>query len=644
MTKHLKRQPSDTQLWHTANRDLIARSLSEFVYEGELEAIPVYDNVYQLNLGNHLYSFEAQLTLWDLLQIDKATLRRNDEVIVDALEFCLDLKNALEIDDIVFGNWLEDVQNTLSNDFERLKHLREVDAESLLECAETKLQGLLDAHPKIIANRGRMGWGAKDNALFSPESLQSFQLVYLAANKKLLTRGHHQDINNEALLLSMMSDKEYRQLRQQLKQQLDLHNIEDEYAIIPCHPWQYQHYIQTQFSWALHSKVLLNLGVHGDHYQAQQSIRTLSNISRPEQYDIKLAISILNTSCYRGVPEKFIAAGHKISSWLTNLTQQDELLNTYQLRILEEQAGYYFSHPYQNSVSGSPYRYHEMLGCIWRQSAHAKLESDSEQHMLLSALLQRDLNGDALIKQLVKQSGLSTRQWLQQLFSIMSIPLYHLLVKYGVGVIAHGQNVVVYFNNSIPEAIAIKDFHGDLRLLDKSLPEQSGLAPDAENLLSKLPSEHLVHDLLTGHFISVYRFLSPLLQEQLGFSEQQFYQLLAQALTRYQSNHPQYAERFQWFDLFRPEVERVCLNKVRFKIGYEDNAERPLPELASPLKNPIYQGLIKYQEAHASDSDHHTDDATSSQYGQTQKQPTKQAINRNGDLASSTNLSQENQL
>ena len=191
---------------------------------------------------------------------------------------------------------------------------------------------------------------------------------------------------------------------------------------------------------------------------------------------------------------------------------------------------------------------------------------------------------------------LTTQEWLQRLFRVMSVPLYHLLVKYGVGVIAHGQNVVVYFKDSIPSAIAIKDFHGDLRLLDMELPEQSALTPEAQALLGKLPKEHLVHDLLTGHFISVYRFLSPLVASQTDVSEDTFYQLLAEQINAYQKAHPDYQERFKWFDLFRPKVERICLNNVRFDIGYQDNAERPLPKLGSDLANPIYQGLKKLQD------------------------------------------------
>ena len=609
-----------------ANQQLIARAISEFVYEQELVTHKSESNHsrsshsgrnsseksnsgkshYQVTLGDAIYQFNAKPTLWGLLVIEPTSLTRDEESATDALQFCLDLKVALSVDEITFGNWLEDVQNTLYNEFQRLQKLAHYDAHELLRLDEPQLQGLLDAHPKIIANRGRLSWGASDNEQFSPESLQSFQLEFLAAHKSILTTGHLDTLDNRQLIGSMIQDSDYLALAEKLDAAIaDTEYHAEDFALIPCHPWQLQHHIRPQFQWAFQQQTLIQLGQAGDCYQPQQSIRTLSNITRPEQFDVKLAITILNTSCYRGVPEKFIAAGHHISHWLHTLTHSDSLFSERHLRILEEPAGYYVSHQYQNKVTGSPYRYHEMLGCIWRQSAQAKQDHDDESHMLLSALLQKDLNGNALIKALIESSELTTTEWLQRLFSVMSIPLYHLLVKYGVGVIAHGQNVVVYFKQSVPYAIAIKDFHGDLRLLDTELPEQSALAPEAKNLLTKLPKEHLVHDLLTGHFISVYRFLSPLVAEQTEVSEASFYLLLAKQIDAYQQSQPQYAERFQWFDLFRPQVERICLNNVRFDIGYQDNAERPLPKLGSDLTNPIYLGLKALQA-----TQHHNSETT----------------------------------
>lgn len=44
----------------------------------------------------------------------------------------------------------------------------------------------------------------------------------------------------------------------------------------------------------------MSLGEFGDQWLAQQSLRTLTNASRRGGLDIKLPLTIYNTSCYRG--------------------------------------------------------------------------------------------------------------------------------------------------------------------------------------------------------------------------------------------------------------------------------------------------------------------------------------------------------
>ena len=91
----------------------------------------------------------------------------------------------------------------------------------------------------------------------------------------------------------------------------------------------------------------------------------------------------------------------------------------------------------------------------------------------------------------------------------------------------------------------------------------------------------------TGHIVSVLRFLSEALAAYDRFDERTFYAILAGAIRRYQAQNPELAERFALFDLFAPKIPRIAINKVRFAIGYGDSGERPLPDLGTPLDNPL---------------------------------------------------------
>lgn len=176
------------------------------------------------------------------------------------------------------------------------------------------------------------------------------------------------------------------------------------------------------------------------------------------------------------------------------------------------------------------------------------------------------------------------------MFRHVVIPIYHLMCRYGVGLVAHGQNVTLVLEDNIPTGCIIKDFHGDLRLVDQPYPELASLEQSIQDNLTRLPPHYLVHDLLTGHFVTVLRFVSPWLESE-GISEALFYGYLADEIKTYQTSHSELEDRFKQFNLLSESIDKICLNRVRFKIGYGDSSERPLPELGKPIPNPLLIGL-----------------------------------------------------
>ncbi|WP_353499953.1 IucA/IucC family C-terminal-domain containing protein [Vibrio sp. CB1-14] len=163
--------------------------------------------------------------------------------------------------------------------------------------------------------------------------------------------------------------------------------------------------------------------------------------------------------------------------------------------------------------------------------------------------------------------------------------------QYGVGLVDHGQNVTLTLEDNQPVGCIIKDFHGDLRLVDEELPELDSLDGAIKQNLTRLPAKYLVH------VVTVLRFVSPWLEsnglEHQGISEAEFYGLLANEILRYQAEHSHLAPRFEAFNLLSEHIDKVCLNRVKFKIGYGESNQRPLPELGEPIRNPLVIGLEK---------------------------------------------------
>lgn len=574
----------DYELWQRINRWLVAKTISELQYE-ECFQPEGTDDYWSLQLCSGItYSFCAWKTIWGQLRVNNDSLLRNGDPVISAAQFYIDAKYDLGLDDIVLANLLEECAATLQGDMQSWRIKQYTSASDIAEMDVDRMQPYLDGHPKAVLNKGRLGWGCDELEQYAPEYAAPFQLRWIAVQDSCCTVGTMHGADLDALVRSAMSEFDYQDMQVTLAEQ---GRGNQRWLCLPVHPWQWQHKIRIHYQQWIAEGRLLDLGVRGHRYLPLQSIRTLANLDHPAHPNIKLPVTILNTSCYRGIPSKYIEVGGLLSDWLHHLCQTDPLLFDHGTEVLKEPVGLFCCHPYYSQIEHSPYRYNEMLGAIWRDSVQSKMRA-GERAMLMAALLQVDNAGDVVVRHLIQTSGLTASQWLAALFEAVVIPLYHLMCQYGVGLVAHGQNLTLILQNNIPKRLAIKDLQGDLRLVDQDFPELDSLDTAVRSVLTRLPAPYLLHDLQTGHFVTVLRYLSALMQEHSLISELGFYRILGDAIGHYEKACPHLQERFQLFDLLTPNIKRVCINRVRFVEGYGDRSERPLPVLGADLINPLY--------------------------------------------------------
>lgn len=143
-----------------------------------------------------------------------------------------------------------------------------------------------------------------------------------------------------------------------------------------------------------------------------------------------------------GDPGRYIAAGPLASRWLQQVFATDATLVQSGAVILGEPAAGYVSHEGYAALARAPYRYQEMLGVIWRENPCRWLKPD-ESPVLMATLMECDENNQPLAGAYIDRSGLDAETWLTQLFRVVVVPLYHLLCRYGVALIAHGQNITL---------------------------------------------------------------------------------------------------------------------------------------------------------------------------------------------------------
>lgn len=570
--------------WTQVNHNLLAKSLSELHFEEVLTLNCLSSNHFETKLKSGVsYSFQGRMSAWGHVWVEASSLKRSYngkiETELSAGQFFLDSQLETQMSDITLGTFIEEMNNTLYSDLKSLKNNKTSAELSLLDGEH--LQQNLNGHPKLLLNKGRMGWGENDLKAYGPENQNTFKLRWLLAKKEYLTGSMEAHWN-----LNLAIDESFQgEDLAHLKVKFDTVKSLDDFILLPVHPWQWDQVISLQFRSELESGALIDLGILGDQYSPQVSLRTLWNVDRPHKTDLKLPLTILNTSCVRGLPQNYLTITPKLSERLKTLFTEDNFLKNKNIGLLAERSAWGYQHPLFHKIAGASYRYHEHLGAVWRESLQSKLK-DSEQGILTAALFHTDSSGKTLFESYLEKSGLEVRQWLKLYAEHVILPLYHLQLAYGLGLVAHGQNVVVKLHQGKPCGLFLKDFHGDLRL-SSSHKKQHAFLGDLTEKLTYLPPEHLIHDLVTGHFITVLRFLAGALEQTEVISEKDFYETLSDVILSYQKLHPELITKET--DILAPTFKRVLVNRVRFMIGYADDAQRPKPILGSELKNPLFR-------------------------------------------------------
>lgn len=367
----------------------------------------------------------------------------------------------------------------------------------------------------------------------------------------------------------------------------------EDYLYLPVHPWQWNEWIVPLFAPAIADGDIVALHADDDARLPQQSIRTFSNVGRPDRHTVKLPLSILNTLVWRGLPTERTLAAPAVTAWVQGLCDADPFLrDTCRIILLGEVASVAVEHPLYDHLPEAPYQFKEILGAIWREPLPPRL-APGERARTLASLLHTDPDGRAFTAELVDRSGLTPTVWLTRLFAALVPPLLHFLYRYGTVFSPHGENTIVVFDEQdVPVRLAIKDFVDDVNVSALPLPEHDSMPEDVRRVLLTEEPSFLTQFIHSGLFIGVFRYLSPLCEEQLGVPESEFWSLVRAEILRHHARFPELKERFETFDMLTPEIERLCLNRNRLHVdGYRDRPQRPHAAIHGTVPNPLHPAV-----------------------------------------------------
>jgi siderophore synthetase component len=386
------------------------------------------------------------------------------------------------------------------------------------------LEGSLhEGHPYHPCFKGRSGFSLADHRRYGPEGAQVFELEWLAVRRDELVQS--QACDDMEFVSREFGASVWSEVSRAFAAKV---LARDEYGVLPCHPWQAARLARLAPS-ALQRRSVLSLGVRAGRYRATQSLRTLMHEADPRASHVKLPLATRVSSSLRTLNPECVSAAPAVSAWLDGLVASDRYFSSVAgLTILREHASAC------HSFEGDPELERGHAGAIFRESVGSTL-AHGEEAVPFNALFARELDGRPFIEPWVERHGLT--RWLKRLLFVTVSPIWRLLVRHGVALEAHAQNLVLVHRRGVPERIAVRDFHDSVEYADDFLAEPQRL-PDFPSLhprFARAPADRyyrmssleelreLVTDCL---FVFNLGELAALLVEAYGFPEARFWALV----------------------------------------------------------------------------------------------------------------------
>ncbi|RVU91727.1 GNAT family N-acetyltransferase [Flavobacterium columnare] len=571
--------------WGLANKLLVKKAISEFSHESIFTPTLIRkeneEDIYQIISDNSevSYSFKAKklaLNHW-LINENSIIKNYNPEEKIDAVLFFNEYKNTIGISDELFPSYIEEIISTLQSSMFKLKKDNLNSHQLVYADFQTIEQSMNEGHPGFVANNGRIGFNSTDYKTYTPETGNPFQLVWLAGKKDRTVYAGTQELDYDTLIRQELGDETIEIFNIMIKKQ---GKNPSDYFFMPTHPWQWFNKLAIIFSPEIAQGNLICLGYGTDYHQAQQSIRTLFNISHPQKLYTKTSLSILNMGFMRGLPVYYLGSAPEMAKWLEDLLKKDHYLQQVRFGMLGEVASISYINPYFESY-GKHNPYNKMIASLWRESPVKYLQK-GEQLMTMAALLHIDKEGNAFLTEMIKASKMTTDKWLKSYFSIYLTPLLHCFYEYDLVFMPHGENLILGLKDHVPVRSFMKDITEEAVILNPEIK----LPTNLERMYAEVPEDVKLLSIFIDIFDGFFRFMSAILVSQIQYDENRFWELVAESIQEYQQTQPHLETKFEKYDLFTADFELSCLNRLQL------NNNKTMIDLDDPVALLQFQGKI----------------------------------------------------
>ncbi|GAB4286997.1 MAG: petrobactin biosynthesis protein AsbA [Oscillatoriaceae cyanobacterium] len=317
--------------------------------------------------------------------------------------------------------------------------------------AETE-QALIFGHHLHPTPKSRQGFAEEDLPIYSPELKGRFPLQYFRVHQSVVLEGSAlgqtaTQLVKQELLNDPTLDPDFKAA----------YCGDDEYSLLPLHPWQAQ-YLQRQpiGQKLLNQGLIEDLGQQGRAYLPTSSIRTVYHPDAKFMLKLSLNVKITNSvrvNLYKEL-ERSVEVYH-----ITAGEIGQQLRQTYpQFEIIRDPA--YLAVQF----NGEPI---PGFATILRENPYFNYpETDAT---CIISLCQDSIYGDGsrlahIIRQLAKAEKRSTAEvsldWFRRYLAISLNPILWLYFTHGIAVEAHQQNSVLQLENGYPYRFYYRDNQG----------------------------------------------------------------------------------------------------------------------------------------------------------------------------------------
>ncbi len=412
--------------------------------------------------GRHIFSFPLfyQPNTGSLLELDYVTL-----VVLITKELALDSGSNSHLDELLS-------RVIQSNSYiEKFVRERKQYKESLYKfknCFIDTEQALVFGHHLHPTPKSRQGFSEQELITYSPELKGNFPLHYFRAHQSITVEGSGLSQTATVLIKSELNqditvDEEFKQKYCQ----------EDEYSLLPIHPWEANYLLsKPEVQELINRGLLQDLGEIGKAYQPTTSIRTVYHPQSAFMLKLSLNVKITNSlrvNLYKEL-ERSVEVYRILSGKIGN-----ELRDKYPNFNIIRDPAYITIQIDGVSVNG--------FSTILRENTFFS-NPDTDATCLI-ALCQDSIFGNysrlgKIIQQLAQQESRSTEEvsldWFKGYLQVYLEPILWLYFTYGIGLEAHQQNSVLQLENGYPKCFFYRDNQGYYyrrschQLLDSILP------------------------------------------------------------------------------------------------------------------------------------------------------------------------------